>query len=176
MRLLCKALLILVISSTAAIADTTATFILPSGVNVEIIEAPFQKSNFRIDGCLDGNEPCVINGGIPFGAAFGLPKTYVKSIKISYKGRAYFLDVTDMYDAWGSRRLQYEDSLRFGTTRFFGGECDDQSCFLRGIFSDSDGTFAAEWRIGNGKSFRTVLTDSDDVISLFKKHIDSAQN
>jgi hypothetical protein len=157
-----------VIFATPAIADTTSTFTLPSGVEVKIVEATFQKSLFKVEGCSDRDSVCRINGHVPVGSAFGLPKTYVKSITISFQGRSYSLDVSDMYDAWGSRPLEYR-----GKIRYFGGKCfDSKNCQFRGIFSDAAGAFVAEWRVVNEMPIRTVLTGSDDVMNLFMRNID----
>lgn len=160
--------LLVILIPTMTIPETNATFILPSGVKVQIIEAPFLKTYFKIEGCSDKENFCRINGRIPFGTAFGLPKTYVKSILVSFQGQSYSLDVKDMYDAWGARPLEYK-----GVIRYFGGKCyDSKNGQFRGIFSDAAGTFVAEWRIVNGESIRTILTDADDVINLFMKNID----
>jgi hypothetical protein len=97
-----------------------------------------------------------------------MPKTYVKGITISFQGKSNALNVSDMYDAWGNRPLEYP-----GTIRYFGGKCvDERNCQRRGIFSDGAGAFVAEWLIVDGRVFRTVLTGSNDVVDLFIKHID----
>lgn len=151
-----------------ALADTTSMFTLPSGVEVKIIEAAFDKSRFKVEGCSDRDSVCRINGHVPVGIAFGLPKTYVKRITVSFKGRSYSLNVSDMYNAWGSRPLEHP-----GGIRYFGGKCfDTKNCQVRGIFSDAAGTFVAEWRVVNGLPVRTVLTDSNDIVDLFMKNID----
>ena len=153
---------------SAAMAETKASFTLPSSVKVQIVEDTFQKGHFKVEGCTEQAEVCRINGRVPFGTAFGLPKTYVKSIKISFQGQSYSLNSRDMYNAWGARPLEYK-----GTVRYFGGKCDDsKNCQFRGLFSDAGGAFVAEWRIVNGESIRTVLTDSNDVVNLFMKNID----
>jgi len=158
----------LLFSITAANADTISKFTLPSGVDVTIQEAAFQKTNFAVEGCSNETEKCRINGRIPFGVASGLPKTYLKQITISFQGRSYDLDISDMYDAWGMRPLQYP-----GKVRYFGGSCSDvRNCELRGLFSDASGSFVAEWRIVDGLATRTILTDSSDVVALFMKNID----
>jgi hypothetical protein len=158
----------IIIFAPQAIADTTSTFTLPSGVEVKIIEAPFQKALFKVEGCSEGDLVCRINSHAPAGIAFGLPKTYVKSITVSFQGRSYSLDVSDMYNAWGSRPLEHE-----GKIRYFGGKCfNSKNCQFRGLFSDAAGTFVAEWRIVNELPIRTVLTDSDDVVNLFTRNID----
>jgi len=157
-----------VLCAALVMADTTSTFILPSGVEVKIVEAPFQKSLFKVEGCSERDSVCRINGHAPAGIAFGLPKTYVKSITVSFQGRSYSLDVSDMYNAWGARPLEYK-----GKIRYFGGKCfDAKNCQFRGLFSDAAGAFVAEWRIVNELQVRTVLTDSNDVVNLFEKKID----
>lgn len=149
-------------------ADINSKFILPSGVEISIIEASFQKKKFKVEGCSDRGSVCRINGRIPFGIAFGLAKTYVKRITMTFQGKSNQLYVADMYNAWGNRPLEYP-----GTIRYFGGKCfDAKNCQVRGIFSDAAGTFVAEWLIADGRAFRTILTDSNDVVNLFMKHID----
>lgn len=161
-------ILIFIIFTTSATADLTSTFVLPSGVDIKIIEAPFQRNLFQVEGCLEQNTICRINGHVPFGTAFGLPKTYIKSIIISFQERSYALDVSDMFDAWGNRPFEIR-----GVIRYFGGKCfDSKNCQFRGLFSDAAGAFVAEWRIVNGMSIRTVLTNSDDVVNLFMKNIE----
>jgi hypothetical protein len=167
-KTLAKFLLLLALIPSAAIAETKATFTLPSGVKVEIVEAPFEKGHFKVEGCAEQGGKCRINGRVPFGTVFGLPKTYVKRISVSFQGRSYSLNSQDMYDAWGHRPLEYK-----GVVRYFGGKCyDSENCQFRGLFSDAAGSFVAEWRIVNGESIRTVLTDSDDITNLFMKNID----
>lgn len=160
--------LVLALVTTPALADQTATFTLPSGVNVDILESEFEKSLFKVEGCSQPDPICRINDQIPMGVASGLPRTYIKSITISFKGQSYSLDVSSMYNGWGSHPLEYP-----GVIRYFGGQCvDTKFCQFRGIFSDGAGSFVAEWKIIGGKSVRTVLTDSDDVVGLFMKNID----
>lgn len=154
--------------SASALADKTSTFTLPSDVGVTIVESIFQESKFDIEGCSAKSPICRINGRTPHGVAFKLPKTYVKSITISFQGSSYGLDVTDMYNAWGDRPLEYP-----GAVRYFGGRCfDKKNCQFRGLFSDAAGSFVAEWIIVDGVEARTVLTGSSDVVNLFKKNID----
>lgn len=151
-----------------AFADSTAAFTLPSGVAVRIVEAPFEVSKFKVQGCSEQASGCRINGRVPFGVAFGYPQTYVKSITASFKGRTYSLDPTQMYNAWGGRPLEIK-----GSVRYFGGRCvDAKNCSFRGLFSDAGGSFVAEWRVIDSVSIRTVLTESNDVVNLFMKNID----
>jgi hypothetical protein len=149
-------------------ADATASFVLPSGVAVTITEAPFDRSQFKIVGCSETDSECLVNGVFPVGSAGLLPSTYVKSIVITFDGKSHSLDVSNMYNAWGSRPLEVE-----GVIRYFGGRCDDQdNCQVRGLFSDAAGSFVAEWCIASGVPVRTVLTDTNDVVNLFMKNID----
>lgn len=153
-----------------AFADSA--FTLPSGVHIKIAEAKFQKDNFRISGCGDTGKPCLINGHIPFGLIGNLPKTYVTAIAVSYQGHSYSLDTSNMYDAWGSRPLAVK-----GAIRYFGGSCSSIGiCQFRGIFSDGVGSFVAEWQIVDGLSFRTILSDSNDVVNLFIHNIDPPED
>lgn len=161
-------ILCFLVIATRANADTTSTFTLPNGVKVNIVEATFKKSQFKVEGCSENDSVCRINGHSPFGTSFGLPKTYLKKLSITFKGKSYLLDVSNMYNAWGSRPLEYP-----GKIRYFGGKCSDiNNCQVRGLFSDAAGSFVAEWRIVNGQQVRTVLTDSDDIVNLFMEHID----
>lgn len=170
-RTMRRAIAILVAACTVLASGNTyaaSMFTLPSGVRVEIVESPFQKSKFEVFGCGDSSSACRINGHVPYGVAFGLPKTYVKAITVSYQGHSYSLDSSDMYDAWGERPLKVKDVIRY-----FGGKCSDvKNCEFRGVFSDGAGTFVAEWLIVDGMPIRDVLTDSSDVIDLFMHNID----
>jgi len=149
-------------------AEKNTAFALPSGVNVEIHEATFSRDLMNVSSCGDSNRHCLINGHIPFGTDAATPKTFVKEIKISYQGRSYLLDASDMYNAWGDRPLEVK-----GAVRYFGGGCfDAENCEFRGLFADGAGTFVAEWHIVNGIAVRTVLTNSNDVVNLFLHHID----
>lgn len=149
-------------------ASHEASFTLPSGVAIKIVEAPFRGDLFKISGCNENKGFCRINGRTPYGTSFELPKTYVKGIYATYRGRSYSLDTSDMYDAWGKRPLEVR-----GVIRYFGGSCFDvANCQFRGIFSDGAGSFVAEWRVVGGRAHRTVLTDSGDIMDLFMKNID----
>lgn len=160
-----------VISEALQAADRTdgvTRLALPSGVVVEIVEAAFADATFKVVGCKGEGGPCLINGLVPFGSDYGIPRTYVKSIKTTYGGRSHLLDVSGMYNAWGKRPLEYK-----GTIRYFGGSCSDRdNCHFRGLFSDGAGAFVAEWHVVDGMASRTVLTDSSDIIELFRRNID----
>jgi hypothetical protein len=90
-------------ATTAAAPGTNiARFTLPSGVKVEIVEALFASSGIKAVGCEKAVEVCRL-GGKPYGMATGLPKTYVRSIGITYADATYRLDSAGMYDAWGKQ-------------------------------------------------------------------------
>jgi hypothetical protein len=174
MKRLLPLLLVTVALSASAHGQTESksSFTLPSGVTVTITEAPFNKAKFTISGCFARAGACLINGHIPFGFDNALPETYVKSITVSFKGRSYALDASDMYDAWGKRPLEHK-----GVVRYFGGKCNELNlCRFRGLFSDAAGSFVAEWYVEDGKAFRTVLTNSEDILNLFEKHIDPPED
>jgi hypothetical protein len=159
-------LLGLILLSGNALAD--AAFTLPSGVHVSIVEAKFKKNDFHLSGCEDIDKPCLINGHVPFGPTDNLPKTYVKAITVSYLGHLYSLDVSDMYDAWGSCPLAVR-----GAVRYFGGSCSTvEICQFRGLFSDGASSYVAEWKIADGIPIRTVLSNSSDIVNLFMQNID----
>ena len=116
-RQLLRIVLVSAISTAANVrADTTAQFRLPSGVDVRIVEAPFEAARFRVEGCKEGSNACLIDGRVPFGNAFGMPTTYVRRIVVSFKGREYLLEASQMYNAWGQRPLEFK-----GAIRYFGG-------------------------------------------------------
>jgi hypothetical protein len=164
----CMVAVVLLTASSFTFADTEARFTLPSGVNVKITEALFSKDQAKISGCTDTGSTCLINGRVPWGAGFELPKTYVRSISVSFQSKSYLLDSSDMYNAWGIRPLKHP-----GAIRYFGGNCfDANNCQFRGLFSDAAATFVAEWRVVDGVSTRTVLSSSDDIVQLFKHNID----
>lgn len=154
--------------SIAAWSDATSTFTLPGDVGVAIVESVFDKEMFNIEKCSSGNSICRINGRFPYGVDIDFPKTYMKSITVSFQGASYALEVADMYNAWGNRPLVYP-----GAVRYFGGRCfDKRNCQFRGLFSDAAGSYVAEWLVVDAVAIRTVLTSSSDVVSLFKKNID----
>ena len=142
-------------------------FDLGSGLLVKIEEKPFLSSEWEITYCENGTSVCQINGSYPFGAAARIPKTYLSKLAVSFKGKEYALDSSAMFNAWGERPLFYENGIQY-----FAGVCNhDNWCTLRGLFSDSAGSFVAEWQLRDGVVQRTIITYSDDVVHLFMKNI-----
>lgn len=163
---------LLAIGTRSALAGEAITFLLPGGVRIEIVEVPFKSASFTVLGCTAQSTACLINGHIPFGTDLELPKTYVSKITASYQGQTYLLDSSNMYNAWGGRDFETKSGVRY-----FGGKCfDAKNCQFRGVFSDAAGTFVAEWKVIDGISLRTVLTNSSDVVGLFLKHIVPPEN
>lgn len=149
-------------------ASDMQEFNLGKGITAQIEEAPFNPENHKIINCKDSNIPCTIDGVFPFGTAFDMPKTYLKSLSLTVSGKTYKLDTTGMYNAWGNRPLEYK-----GTIKYLGAHCyDKDNCALRGLFSDAAGSYVAEWLIVNGIATRTVISSSDDIVHLFMKNIE----
>jgi hypothetical protein len=149
-------------------AEGTVTFKLPSGVIVQIDERSFDRSKASVLGCTEAEPGCVIDGHVAIGTAGLLPRTYLRSISVTVDGASYYLDVSGMFNAWGGRPLEVK-----GVVRYFGGRCwNDRNCRFRGLFSDAGGAFVAEWAIVDGVALRTVLSDSSDLVDLFRRNID----
>lgn len=168
-KILVLCLLVVPLTVFADGKESTSTFTLPSGVEVKIVEAAFSKIMYKVEPCKDKERTgCVINGKHPHGTASTMPKTFLKELTITYKGKSYQLDTSSMFNAWGSRPVEYP-----GSVRYFGGFCyDENNCAVRGLFADGSATYVAEWVIDGGRPERTVLTESSDVVDLFMKHID----
>ena len=139
---------------------------LPNSAVVEIQEDKFVKTKAIVEGCLKTSH-CLINSYLVFGCAFGLPSTFISAMNIIYKKRKVSIDVRGMFDAWGSRPLQFSKG-----GRYFGGSCLGDSCRYRGLFSDGEGTFVAEWVVAGNKSFRTIISDDPAVIRTLSRNID----
>lgn len=161
--------LALVAMACAAIQpNVVARLSLPSGIEVQIEEAPCDPGVALSEAGATSGKPCEAGKGVAFGVRGPLPKTMVKRIAVAVGNRTYELDSSGMYDAWGERPLSHPNIVRY-----LGGWCHDASnCQVRGVFSDGAASFAAEWRVVDGRQFRTVLTDCSDVVDLFLRNID----
>jgi hypothetical protein len=135
---------------------------------VTIEEATFNPEGHEIINCEGSDYPCTIDDIFPFGTANSFPRTYLKKLSLSIADKTYNLDTSGMYNAWGNRPLEFK-----GKIKYLGAHCYDKDhCSLRGLFSDAAGSFVAEWVIVNGKSTRTVITSSDDIVHLFIENIE----
>ncbi len=148
-------------------ADIIASFKLPSGHKVTIVEAPFAEGKLKYS----DSSPCLVDGRIPFGTDCGIPSTYVKSLSVVVNGKSLKLDTSQMFNVWGNRHLI---TYKGKPVRYFGGSClDKEICVFRGLFSDGAGTFVAEWRVVNGATARTVVTSDEEFIALFTNNLDA---
>jgi hypothetical protein len=147
--------------------DSITKLNLANGINVVITKKIFDKSRFKMEKCKHVNAICLINGYVPFGTSrtsYEIPKTYVKNITVKYKDIDYNLDVSDMYDM---------DIVKFG------GTCNEELkfCAFRGVFSNKNGNFAAQWRLDVNNQWSgsriSALSSSQDIIECFLKYIDA---
>jgi hypothetical protein len=145
--------------------EVKTEFSLPNGAKITIIQDIFDEKKFKLDKC--GDMVCFINGHIPQGTEY-IPETYVKSIKVHYQGEVYSLDSSDMYNA-----LRTSELYSSMNSKRFGGQCKDKyNCTFRGIFADAAATFTVEWKIIRGKSYRTIMTFSHDIIYFIMENLE----
>ena len=170
-RALLSAAAFLLGSGDALAADAIVEFVLPSKVQVRIVEAPFETSAQTYD----PSKPCLVDGRIPFGVDCTKPNSYVKSISVQVAGRRVELEAGSMYNAWEGRPLSPKPLPgRKSNFRYFGGGCATEDyCVFRGLFSDAAGTFVAEWVVMNGVSARTILSNSSDIKGRITSNIDA---
>jgi len=143
----------------SACADNEKTYSLKISKSIKI---ELHEKNIK-SGTTTKNLP---NGNLVFGAT-KTPKTYVSKIVFNVNNNLYNLDNKYMYNAWGNRPLEVPNVIKY-----FDAHCyDNNNCTIRGIFSDAAGSFVAEWKIINGKSFRTIITDSSDILGMFRNNI-----
>jgi hypothetical protein len=133
---------------------------LRSGVHLVVNEMPFIATGHTIAGC-QPYRPCFIDGHRVF-SAIGLPKTMLVSVRISYLGNNYQLDVAGMYDPLLGPDLR---------GRWDGYCYDGRNCTVRAVLGDAGGSYAAEWQVVNGVVTRTILTDSADVVNFIRSNL-----
>jgi len=152
---------LILVSAPVWAEDTVASFTLASGHKVSIIEAPFTESGLTYS----ESAPCLVDGQIPFGTDCSAPTTYVKSISVEIQGKKLQLDASHMFDAWGTRHLAKHEGK---PVTYFVGACPSKErCYFRGLFSDGAGTFVVEWKVFQGATTRTVISDDEELISIF---------
>lgn len=154
---------IITAGSAAADSQTAASYEFGKA-KVTLVEKAFDPGQAKVETCRDGAGICRINGVIPFGVAAGMPKTVLIKATLDVGGSAYQLDVSGMYNAWG--RTSGDPAQRLSAQCF-----DASNCIVRGVFSEPAGAYAAEWAVVDGRTSRTLLTGSRDVVDLFRKHI-----
>lgn len=139
----------------------------PNGI-LKLVEVPFVKDEHEI--IFDTYQKNVIksiNGSAPYGiTAVTLPICLVEKIELSYNGKTYSLNSNDMYNALVKAELAQHISVKCA---------DENTCMIRGLFSDASGTFAAQWEIERGIARRTVLSNKEDVLVLFREKVSYGQ-
>jgi hypothetical protein len=143
---------------------STVTVDLGKNISATIIERPFDGEKRSVERCHDGPGICRIDGGTPFGVAAGTPDIVLAKLSLGVGGRNYDLDTSNMYNPGSGRRREAGPLLA--------AVCyDSANCVVRGIFSDGVAVYVAEWAIVDGKSSRTILTGSNDVVELFRNRL-----
>jgi len=153
--------------ASAAENESNATVELGKNITASLTERTFFPSQAKIETCSSGSGICGINGGIPFGIAAGMPKTYLSKLIVSVDQKSYTLDTGNMYDAWGKRPAEGKGARHLAASCY-----GPMNCIVRGIFSEGPGAYVAEWAIVDGHASRTMLTGSKDIVDLFLKRID----
>jgi hypothetical protein len=144
------------------------TIVLGKNIQASLTESTFYPGQAKIETCSSGSGICRINGGIPFGVAAGMPKTFLSKLTVSMEHRTYTLDTGSMYNAWGKRPAEGK-----GAVKYLAANCyDPLNCIVRGVFSEGAAAYVAEWAIVDGRATRTMLTGSKDIVDLFTKHLD----
>ncbi|GHS89598.1 hypothetical protein FACS189487_10140 [Campylobacterota bacterium] len=170
--------LVIVFIASNLVADSTTevknVILLKNGAKLEVIEDIFDAKKFNIEYRKDDSRIIeYINGRIPYGVDFGTPKTYAKSIELYYKGKTYNLDSSDMYNALETKIPRPKQYSKLSVNHLFGIKCaNENNCVIRGILSQGSSSFAVEWEILNGKSRRTIMTFSKDIILFMLENIE----
>jgi hypothetical protein len=141
---------------TAADFQSSAAFHLRPEVALELRASRFDASEHKIT---KNNSGLVrlIDGRQVFGTDGGLPHTQLDSAVLIIEGVKVPLDVGQMYDPW----LAAPSHQSFTLTQY------EDGWILTGLFSDGAGTYLTRWRILSGTSLRQVISDDEDIVSLF---------
>lgn len=139
-----------------------------SGVGLRIVEKPFHPEEHLLIFDKDQrNVIATIDGRKPYGISRSrLPACQVEVIELSVKNMKYKLESTGMFDAI----MNKPDSISLLDR--ISVQCspvDPVVCVIRGLFSDAAGTFAAEWNIDYGVAERSVLSNDEDILELFRE-------
>ena len=98
-----------------------------------------------------------IDGQPVFGTDGDLPRYVLSKAVLSLNGRAYNLQVKNMYNPWfGSTASEFVTLTRIGST-----------CKLRAVFSDGAGSYLVEWKVSGNSAVRTLLTADDEIVTAF---------
>ncbi|RLP53265.1 MAG: hypothetical protein D6160_16580 [Ketobacter sp.] len=130
------------------------------------IELEFKEYRYTNDdraACEKSESHCFKNGVPVFGTESLHPISHLSALELRYKDTRYQLDTSFMYNAGAEKGHQVN-----GVVEYFYANCyDAKNCIVRGIFSDAGGTYVAEWKVLDGKPFRTILTTAGDIVSKF---------
>lgn len=145
----------------------TADIKLSNDIVVHLVERAVIVDEKKRDYCKDITVG-LVNGATPFGEGGNpraVPYSYLEKLVFQIQNKQYDLDTTNMYNAWGSQSLE-----RSGGEKYMAAHCyNSETCVLRGIFSGQGGLYVAEWIVQQGKPYRTVLSDSTDLVDFFMK-------
>jgi hypothetical protein len=145
---------------------------LSDDIVVRLVERAVVQDEKNRDYCKDKTVG-LVNGTTPFGEGGNpraVPHSYLAKLTLRVKGKTYDLDTSNMYNAWGNEAMDYDAPGTAKAGEHMAAHCyDPNTCILRGVFADAGGTYVAEWRIQNGKPFRSILSDANDLINFFLK-------
>ncbi|WP_369600650.1 hypothetical protein AAIA72_12500 [Hahella sp. SMD15-11] len=119
------------------------------------------------DACHTSPGSCEVNGTPRIGAISAPPDSYLSRISLRYKDRTYLLDSGHMYNPQLAGR-----AVPARPEGWVHASCmDAENCVVRVVLGDAGDTYVAEWYVLDGKSLRTLLSPSEDLINLFMKDI-----
>ena len=149
-------LMLLPLLAVASEFQRSASLHLRPEITIELRASQFDPSQHKVTTTNSGAVR-LIDGKQFFGTDGSLPRTQLDSATHIVEGTKMPLDVGQMYDPW----FAVPAPESFSVTRYEGG------WVLTALFSDGAGTYLARWRILNGTSLREVISDDEDIVSLF---------
>jgi hypothetical protein len=153
----CYTLLFLVFISNVSADDFQADGSFQyKDIKLSITAKPFNPDGHEIQKCkiIEWEGICLIDGRPVFGADMDLPKTVVDKAIVQVGARTIPLDTTCMFNPW----FRKPSNDQFEINLIEGGFA------VRGFFSDGAGSYVAEWRIIDGASVRTILTNDEAIL------------
>jgi hypothetical protein len=148
--------LFLVLISNASADDFQANGSFQYGdINLSVTAKPFNAKDHEIEKCKinEWEGICLIDGRPVFGADIQLPKTVLDKAIVQVGAWTIPLETTCMFDPW----FRKPSNDQFEINLIEGGFT------VRGFFSDGAGSYVAEWRIIDGGSVRTILTNDETI-------------
>ena len=129
-------------------------------IKLHMIASLFDSTKHNIQHCniLDWSGVCLIDGAPFLGTDWEMPKSVLKRAYIEINGKEIELETFGMYNPW----------FVYTKKEFFSVEGWTESGWIvRGFFSDGAGSYVAEWKIINGASIRTILSNDEYLIAKF---------